>query len=384
MRLPTLPRVALPHTAFLVLLIAAFALTINALAGAYLVVAFVIVLLRGGQLRETNRTERILIAILVLTTTICLPVSALRHASALAHYAVTLIAIAVAFIMTRDREAYLAASRNSLLVVHAAVYAYLFVHGFDNFPLENMIFDSSSNGITSYLIILQANYSAYNFIVHRRASNVTALLTLIICIVGYGRGSILAGTAIVLINILSYITWKSYLSALMRIVSVLSVVVLVALFYSNDIADFVEANTKIGSGLFDETRERMLNDYSGKIDTVTLITGADYEGTSINTDFRDNPHNSFVRAHHIFGLPYLLALALFPLALLRVKQDLSVKLFCAAMLIAVIFRSSTEPVLFPTVFDFYFFAFCFGLTGRATSRAEARAAEARVLQGRPA
>jgi hypothetical protein len=366
--------IALAHTAFLLLLIAAFALTINALAGAYLVVAFVVIMVRVDAFRDANDTERVLMGILILVTTLCLPISAARHLSALAHYGVVLIAIGAAFVMTRNRELYLLASRYSLLLVQMAVFAYLFVHGWDNFPLENMIFDSSSNGITSYLIVLQANYCAYNFILHRRAANVTPLLTLIICVVGYGRGSILAGTAIVLINILSYITWKSYASALLRVLAVLLVVLTVALYYSEDIADFVEANTKLGSGLFDETRERMLNDYVAKIDGAALVTGADYDGTSIQTDFRDNPHNSFVRAHHIFGLPYLLALALFPLALLAVKRDLSVKLYCCGMLLAVMFRASTEPVLFPTVFDFYFFAFCFALTGNAISRSEALAA----------
>lgn len=353
------------HTAFLAVLIVAFASTLAPLQAVYLIVAFLVVLVRLDDFRSASNVEAALIGMLLLTVAICLPVSALRHPPALAHFLVTIISIGAAFVLTRDRERYLMASRVTLLMVQAGVFAYLSVRGFDNFPLENMIFDSSSNGITSYMIILQANYSAYNFIMYRRAANLTSVLTLIICIIGYGRGSILAALLIVVINILSYISWRSYLSAIMRIVTVLAVSMVVALFYSEDIADFVEANTKIGSGLYDEARERILYEYIAKIDATTLVTGAEYDGTSIPTDFRGNPHNSYVRAHHIFGLPYLLALMIFPLTLLWVRQSWSVKLFCAGMLVAVLFRATTEPVLFPTVFDFYFFAFCFGLTGQA-------------------
>lgn len=349
------------HTAFLLLLIVAFASTLAALQAVLLGVAFVVVMCKMDLFALSGTRERILMGLMVLTVTVMLPVSLLRAPAALVHYVVTLLSMAMAYLMTVDRERYLVASRVSLLAVQAAVFAYLSVRGFDNFPLENMIFESSSNGITSYMIILQANYSVFHFLLRRKGSLLTALLTLAICIVGYGRGSILASTFIVVINILSFVSFRHVGSALLRILGIVLVIGTIALLYTNDIALYLEANTKLGGGLYDSARERIIYDYLGKIDAVTLLTGAGYDGTSIVTEFRGNPHNSYVRGHHIFGLPYLLMLAAFPLALLAVRQRWSVKLYGAAMLVTVLFRASTEPVLFPTVFDFYFFAFCFGL-----------------------
>ncbi len=350
-------------SAFLLLLSGAYALEMPLLVVLYIGVAFVLVLLRIDTFASASRAERLLMALFVVTMVVTLPISALRHPSALGHFVFILLSLGAAFVMTRDRAQFLAASRVSLLAVQAAVFAYLMVRGFNDFPLENMIGEQSSNGITSYMIILQANYSAFNFLVRRRASTLTSLLTLTVCIVGYGRGSILASACIVLINLLSYLSWRSVPAALGRGLAALLAVGAVGYFFSADITLFLEANTKLGSGLFDAARERIMIDYLSKIDPVTFITGAEYDGTSIQTEFRDNPHNSYIRAHHIFGLPYLLVLALFPLALMWARQAWSVKLYCAAMLIAVLFRASTEPVLFPTLFDFYFFAFCFGLSG---------------------
>lgn len=353
------------HAGFLLLLIVAFSSTLATLQAVYLVLAFAVVFVRFDAFHTATTLERGLIGTLLLTVAVLLPLSALRSPAAVAHFLVTVASVGAAFVMTRSRELYLEASRLSLLLVQGGVFAYLFVVGFANFPLEGMILESSSNGITSYMIILQANFSAFNFILRRRGTPLTAILTLIICIVGWGRGSILAAMAILVINLLSYISWRSHFSGIVRLVIGLTAVLAVTLAFIDDIGLYLEANTKLGGGLYDEARERIITEYFNKLDLLTLFSGADYGGTSIETDFRGNPHNSFIRGHHVFGLLYLLALMLFPLSLLFVRQALSVKLFCAGMLLVVLFRASTEPVLFPTIFDFYFFAFCFGLTYRA-------------------
>lgn len=364
------------YTLFLALLSCAYALQLPPLQGAYLVVAMVVVLLNVGCFSSASNAERVLMGLFALTMTMILPLSALRSPAAVGHYVIVLVGMAAAFVMTRDRDSYLAGSRVSLVVVQAGVFAYLSVRGFDNFPLEGMIGEQSSNGITSYLIIMQANYSAFRFLVQRRASTLTAIATLVICVVGYGRGSILASIFILVINLLSYISWRTIGGGIARALGGAAVLGLVALLYSDDIALFLEANTKLGGGLFDEARERILIDYVGRLDPLTVFSGGSYEGTSIVSDFRGNPHNSYIRAHHVFGLPYLAVLLMFPLVLAWSRQALTVKLFLGALLVAILFRASTEPLMFPTLFDFYFFALCFGLSAPARPPVRAPAKEA--------
>lgn len=354
----------LAYTAFLILLIAAFALRIEWLVGLYIGVALCVVLRNARMFRMANNVERSVMLLLLCTLTLMLPLSTMRSWTAPMHYGISLLSMGAAFVLSRDKDALLAACKYSLLATLAALFAALFVTGLNDFPLENLIPDSSSNGITSYLIVLQATYSTLKFLRHRQASLVTASLTLFVCIIGYGRGSILASTAILAVNLLSYLSWKSNLRGLRSIVLGLGAVFLVSIYFADHIVDFVESNTKIGSGLVDEPRQRILSDYMGKINWASALTGADYEGTSIESDFNGNPHNSFVRAHHIFGALYLLSLAAFPLALLRRKLPSSVKAFSGSMLLIVLFRCATEPVLFPTIFDFYFFAFFFALSGK--------------------
>ncbi|MEX0142999.1 hypothetical protein D3C87_552660 [compost metagenome] len=354
----------LAYTAFLILLVAAFALRIEWLVGLYIGVALCLVLRNVHMFRMANNVERYVMLLLLCTLTVMLPLSTMRSWTAPMHYGVSLLSMAAAFVLSRDKDALLVACKYSLLTALAALFAALFVTGFSDFPLENLIPDSSSNGITSYLIVLQATYSALKFLRHRQASLITASLTLFICIIGYGRGSILASTAILAVNLLSYLSWRSNLRGLRSIVLGLGAVFLVSIYFADQIVDFVESNTKIGSGLVDEPRQRILTDYMNQINWASALTGADYEGTSIESDFNGNPHNSFVRAHHIFGALYLLSLAAFPLALLRRRLPSSVKAFSGSMLLIVLFRCATEPILFPTIFDFYFFAFFFALSGK--------------------
>lgn len=354
----------LAYTAFLILLVAAFALRIEWLVGLYIGVALCVVLRNTHMFRTANNVERYVMLLLVCTLTLMLPLSTMRSWTAPMHYGVSLLSMGAAFVLSRDKDALMAACKYSLLTALVALFAALFISGLSDFPLENLIPDSSSNGITSYLIVLQATYSALKFLRHRQASVITASLTLFICIIGYGRGSILASAAIVAVNLLSYGSWQPNLRGLRSIALGLGAVFLVSIYFTDNIVDFIEANTKIGSGLIDEPRQRILTDYMNKIDWTTAVIGADYEGTSIESDFNGNPHNSFVRAHHIFGALYLLSLAAFPLALLRRRLPSPVKAFAGSMLLIMLFRSATEPVLFPTIFDFYFFAFFFALSGK--------------------
>ena len=131
--------------------------------------------------------------------------------------------------------------------------------------------------------------------------------------------------------------------------------------YSETLTQYVLENTKVGNGLVDTNRLGIINAYLEKIDAITVWTGASYVGTTIADEYNGNPHNSFIRAHFVFGLPYLLLVLVLPAYLLHSKQPRSVKVYSACMWVVLLFRAFSEPIIFPTLLDFYYFALCFAL-----------------------
>lgn len=317
-----------------------------------------------GAWSAASRVERVWASLLVLVLTLSLPIAALRNPTAFAHWTVSLLALGAAFVLTRDLSVYLRASAWLLWAVQAAVLAFLAVNGLDDFPLERILPDTSSNGITSYLVALQVNYCIVRFVLRGRANLATPLITLAICVVGYGRGSILAAATIVAINAASYVDWRRPMHSVGLLVLAATVAGWAYQRHGEDLAGFVEANTKIGSGLYDEHREQQILEYLERMNGITILFGADYEGTSIATDYNNNPHNSFIRGHHVFGLAYIALVTALPFVLMSSRIPRGRRLFASAMLVVMLFRAFTEPILFPTLLDTVYFALCFVL-GRA-------------------
>jgi hypothetical protein len=321
----------------------------------------------GAWSRASNREQRASL-LLVAGLTLWLPVAVWRDAAALAHFAVVLLSLALAFVATRDLETYRRCSGWLIGAALAGIGGYLARTGLEDFPLENILPNSSSNGITSYLIVLQANYCLARFLTRRKPTLITPALTLAVCVVGYGRGSLLAAVGILLVNAVALLEWRRPLRSAALLCAAAVMGAWAAADHGEELAAFVDANTKIGAGLSDDHREQQIGEYLDKIDAVTLLTGADYKGTSIETAYNNNPHNSYIRAHHIFGLPYLLLMLGFPLLFAPWRLPLGAVLYCGSLIGIVLLRAFTEPILFPTLLDLFYFAGCFAL-GRSTGGA---------------
>lgn len=345
--------------AFFMLLIAAFTTRQPFLITLYIFVAIGIIASNVRVLSDMAGITRNMSIVLVIALTAMLPISLLRNETAIFHYLIVLASLGSAYVLTRNLYVYLSASRWSLIATQLLVLGYLYFSGLDDFPLENMLPDSSSNGITSYLIILQANYCIINFVLNRRTCLVTSLVTLLICIVGYGRGSILAAIPIFVFAAVFSIQSSSRMRHLVYGLLFLVVSLAGAMTFGREIIEFFESYTKIGSGLYDDARTMIIRDYLNQIDIFTFVMGVNYDGTSIEQYFYGNPHNSYIRAHHIFGIGYLLIMLLMPLVLLRSGHTGKVKIFCSLMILIVLFRSFTETIIFPTPFDFYYFSIIF-------------------------
>jgi hypothetical protein len=336
------PRAHVIATTTLALLVAAFATRAPALLAAYVLAAIALILMGMRTLSALGGRELVAASLLATAVIVALPVVVLRNFNVAFHAITVAVSFGAAYVLTRNLKVYVMASRVTLIAAQAYVVAYLSRSGLEDFPLENMLPDSSSNGVTSYLVVLQANACAGLYLLRRRAAIPTSLLTLGICIVGYGRGSVLAAAGILAVCALFAASGRSLRGA------VLGVVLVVA----SGLAVYV-------------SHEEIIRDYLGKIDGAwPLLFGADYRGTSVETSYFGNPHNSFIRAHNIFGLPYLLCVLALPLLLDRGRWPARERVFVYAMLTLVLARSFTEPLLFPTFFDLYYFALCFALAGR--------------------
>lgn len=330
----------------------------EALIACWSVVVFAYILFGVFQFHLNAGRSTILYLVTLLLTSICLPYAVLNDSMAVLHYYISVSALTVAYIMRRSLLSLFCAVRAVLYVFQFVVVFYLLHSGLDGFPLENIIPGSSSNGVTSYLIVLQAAFSSLNYIVFRRVDILPALLTVIICFVGYGRGSVIASSLILFINT-SY-----YLSSSKKLFFFTGIVLLIGLVFSagkweSEILDFVNSKTKIGSGVYDSNRMEMHSDYLSKIDGVTFFTGASYEGTSIGYKYNGNPHSSYIRGHHIFGVFFLFGICI-PLILVWFsKVAASLRFYVLSMIAVVMLRAATEPILFPTFLDVLYYCIVF-------------------------
>jgi hypothetical protein len=366
---------AVKLTVFLSAMIVAFALRSSTLLATYLILVTLLITANTRVFAGMSVRERNAAVLLTIILSLILPISLLRNETATVHYAVALTAMAAGFILTRNLQVYLWASRATLVLAQALTLGYLFRRGVANFPLEEMLPESSANGVTSYLLLMQVNYCIVNFLLRRRGSLLTASVTVAISIVGYSRGSILASGAVLAIGLVVQLHSRTPAQLFSKLVGAAIVVGAVGLVYGDEVGQFVLEYTKIGSGLADPHRALIVREYLDKIDPLTLLTGASYAGTSVAGRYNGNPHVSYIRAHHIFGLAYLVFMLAVPVYLVRREHSLVVKAYSSCMWLIVLFRAVSEPILFPTPFDLYYFAACFALSKLPSALSSDRVSE---------
>uniref|UniRef100_UPI003F69AD8F hypothetical protein n=1 Tax=Marivivens donghaensis TaxID=1699413 RepID=UPI003F69AD8F len=137
------------------------------------------------------------------------------------------------------------------------------------------------------------------------------------------------------------------------------VLAFVSSFFVGPFIEHLLASTKLGQGLVDGARLEMSVDYLGKINFWTALTGADFSGTSIEVKYSGNPHSSIIRAHHLFGIFYLFVIIAMVTLVVFSMRTFKGKFVTASLTLIILFRSLTEPVLFPTSMDFFVFLYFF-------------------------
>lgn len=231
-------------------------------------------------------------------------------------------------------------------------------------PLGSILPWASTNGIPSYLIVVQIAYSIAYYLQFNRLPLLSASATFVICIFGLGRGSIIVASLILFIclfgNTLLIKVKKDRLILLSLILIGLGPLIFIFYYSSREIFEVIGAlfdGSKFSSGVLDEHRGRILSDYLGKLDVVGLLLGTSYEQTSINQLYGGNPHSSFIRAHSFYGILALCAIFLPVLALALSKRDSIQKFISILLVLLALIRATSEPIFFPSTLDFFYYLY---------------------------
>ena len=264
------------------------------------------------------------------------------------------------------------ASYDGLVLLRAfqASYGFLFVvciflywlHRADAEPFGAIIEGASTNGIPSYFIVLQITLSLVTYSETKRLPLYSGALTMVIAVLGIGRGSILAAALILALSLVFNFFRDVYIKRWSKVLFLLGlccVVMLVVIANFDEIYDYAYSRTNLSRGLYDSARADMIDDYLSKISVSSLFLGASFEGTVISHLYGNNPHNSFIRAHSYLGLGPLLMVIFAPVCLLFSRGKRSSRIVFFTFTSMVLLRAVSEPILFPTLLDFFYFIIFF-------------------------
>ncbi|MFA9372818.1 MAG: hypothetical protein ACERKK_01555 [Poseidonibacter sp.] len=220
----------------------------------------------------------------------------------------------------------------------------------------------SGNGVTSFLNILLGMYTALRMKLKNKSSILLTLLSLYIVIEGYGRGSILFVLILLIINLVFLFysvnrKWKLFYIVLLCFVIIM---------FSPYIYDFL-MSTKLSQGI-QNPRIYIAQEYISKLHAWNLFFGVSYENTVIATLYDNNPHISYIRTHHIFGLFYLLGLLYVVLkqTFYVVFNRSLINWIILLIIYNILMRAVSEPLLFPSLFDSFFLVILFSITKKST------------------
>lgn len=232
-------------------------------------------------------------------------------------------------------------------------------------PLGRIIPGSSTNGLPSYLIVLQVAVSIAVFLDRGRLPILSAVATFLVAMLGIGRGSIIVSLMILILSCggnawLSMESGKR--SVLARYVGGAVLVVLLGGAYflmDPQTLTALLSRTKWAWGIMDPPRAHMVSDYLAKLDVVSFWVGTDYAGTAINELYGGNPHNAYIRLHSLFGLPGVLLVLLSLLLIFMSDRAFRSQCIVGALVLLVLVRAIAEPILFPAALDFFYFLYFF-------------------------
>lgn len=165
----------------------------------------------------------------------------------------------------------------------------------------------SSNLLSAALIAVVCWYCFVRLHAGHREPILVPLALLVFAVYLGGRSGIVISFCIFLTSIL-FRASRSKTSLL----TVSLILPLLAWFLFADLfSDFV-ASTRLRHGFQDDIRTEMVQEYIRGIEPMSLLIGREFDPSGIIASYGGNPHNSIIRAHHMFGI---VPIALFILVL---------------------------------------------------------------------
>lgn len=223
-------------------------------------------------------------------------------------------------------------------------------------PFAQVIEGSSTNGIPAYLVVLQIAFSLSSYLARGRLPLIAPIITALVAFYGSGRGSIVVA-ALIIFGTLAFNMMPREMSTRRRISYLLISASLAGVLVANfsDLFDFVSRFTKLSVGLVDTNRLDILDAYLATITPYTFVMGSQYDGTLIDYLYFGNPHISYIRTHSFFGIFVTLLAVLSPLYIFLMKGHIRDKIVFFCFLGLMLVRAATEPILFPTLLDLFYF-----------------------------
>lgn len=205
---------------------------------------------------------------------------------------------------------------------------------------------SSRNGVSVIMVNLCVLLYASAQMKGYKITILPAFITFVISAWSLGRSGFIASGFILL-----YVLYKnldSKFSGVLKVLIILSLLVLILTIIN--LPSFYEYIERLSDFEGQEIMLRInfLEDYFSMINSETLLFGI-YLKDQFIFDITSNPHNSFVHMHSLIGI---FSIFFFVIIAVAITRAFFVNRIYAFLLIALLFRGSTDSIYFFDIFDF--------------------------------
>lgn len=257
----------------------------------------------------------------------------------------------LAWVLTRRLDFAVSLSRVLLI----SFYSFFIIQGirlgFSPEAINSYISGGSRNLVGFIAIAFQVLYSIALYRGRGRYALITPLLTFVLCYLSYGRSGIAISLSIAIASIWFWVWARSFFWALCIAISLTAVAFGLADLYQDTIIALAKRSSFNRFGL-QSVRFEMLIGYLESIDPGALLIGYDFHLIEAIADHNNNPHNSFIRGHAYFGLPFLLMIGWM---VLRAAIAAPHQPFLASLFFLLLARVAIDSVAFFESFDYVLF-----------------------------